>query len=149
MIVFEVNQKVGRTIPKTFWQKVFKKASKVLKIRKSLKVSIALVGEKEIKNLNRIYRGKNSVTDVLSFAETKDDFKSISAVAKNYIGEIIICYPRALKQAKENKQSLKQELSLLLVHGLLHLLGYHHQTKKERKVRQAIENKIIKARGIS
>ena len=146
MIVFEVNQKIGKTIPPAFWQKVFRKASKVLKIRKPVRVSLALVGKEEIRHLNKIYRGRNSVTDVLSFGETNDVFESILPPTKKYLGEIVICFPQALAQAKKNKQPLNQELSLLLIHGLLHLLGYDHRTKKERAAMQLIGDKIILSR---
>ena len=85
-------------------------------------VSIAFVEDKEIQNLNKTYRGINKPTDVLSFAG-EDDF----------LGEIIISYPQIKRQARELGKSAKAELVFILVHGLLHLIGYNDETEEERE----------------
>ena len=90
-------------------------ADKALKIVKLEELSLVLVGEGRIKALNKKYKGKNKVTDVLSF-----DY-----------GEIFICVPQAKKQAKKLNHSLKEELSFLLIHGILHIAGYNHKQQKE------------------
>ncbi len=113
---------------------------KVIKKELSLKkqISLALVDKKEIKKFNKVYRKKDNITDVLSF--TLDD--------KYILGEIIICLEQARKQAKEKKKTLKSELQLLVVHGILHLLGYNHekgvkyakeQEKKEKEILNLIQ----------
>ena len=110
-------------------------------IKKELKVnkqiSLALVDKKEIKKFNKVYRKKDNITDVLSF--TLDD--------EYVLGEIIICLEQARKQAKEKKETLKSELQLLTVHGILHLLGYDHEkgfkyAKEQEKKEQEILNLI-------
>lgn len=97
-------------------------------------ISIALVLPKEIKELNRVYRKKDKVTDVLSF----------SLDSKDILGEIIICLAQAKKQAQEKKNSIKLELQLLTVHGILHLLGYDHEKSDKEFLRQSkMEQKVL------
>lgn len=107
-------------IHKKFLEKVAEKTLKILKI-KIPEISIVLVGNAKIKELNKKYRKKNQVTDVLAF-----DY-----------GEIFICLPQAKKQARQLGHSLKKELAVLLIHGMLHLAGYNDETKKDY-------NKIVK-----
>lgn len=95
-------------------------------------LSLVVIGEKEIKKLNRQYRGQNSATDVLSW-----DY-----------GEIFICWPVAKKQAREHKVSLADEICLLFVHGLLHILGYDHNTKTQRAKMQKAEKEILGYNGL-
>jgi len=141
MIEMEVNQKVGLKIAKSFWIKLARKTLTSVRFKKTVKISLALVGEKEIKKYNKVYRKIDKVTDVLSFAEEKSDV--IFPQDKGYLGEILICYPKAKKQAKLNQKSLADELSLLFVHGLLHLLGYDHKRKNQADLMHKLEGKII------
>ncbi len=106
-------------------------AAKSLKIKKE--ISIAILSPLEIKKLNKIYRHKNKVTDVLSFG-LEDD---------RILGEIVICLEQAKKQAKEKKHSLKAELKLLVVHGTLHLLGYDHERSTAEAERQEAQERIL------
>ena len=95
---------------------------KKLTIKKN--VSIVLVKDKKIQELNKIYRKKNKVTDVLSFGDWDD---------KNFLGEVIICLPQAQRQAKKYGTLLKQELTRLLAHGILHLAGFDHEKSKSEE----------------
>lgn len=142
-------------------------AEKVLKITGAIlqqaqdktEISLAIVGDGRMRKLNKMYRGKNRVTDVLSFDNKsvlpylKKAFVKIKKNKEEFVlppdgikrlGEIIICYPQAKKQAKRQKHSLEKELIILFVHGLLHLLGYDHE-KDSRKTEQmmALEVKIL------
>jgi len=94
----------------------------VLNNKPEKQVSVALVGDQEIQELNEQYRKKNRVTDVLSFAGEGDT-----------LGEVIICYSQIKRQAKEYSNSIEEELVFILVHGLLHLLGHEDKTEKGRK----------------
>ncbi len=84
-------------------------------------VELLLTGNEAIRVLNRTYRGKDAPTDVLSFS-LEDDKR---------LGQIVISVQRAEEQAEELGQSLEEELQFLFVHGLLHLLGYDHETPEE------------------
>ena len=110
---------------------------KIIQKRFKLKtcISIALVSPKEIQVLNKVYRHKNKVTDVLSF--------NIDSVEN--LGEIVICLDQAKKQALANKKSLQSELKLLTVHGILHLLGYDHELSDFEYLRQEKEQEKILA----
>ena len=97
--------------------------------------------------MNREYRGIDATTDVISFAlsENKDDTEFINPPDKiSRLGEVIISYPQAAAQARENKQTIKAELAWLVVHGLLHLLGYDHQDDKSEAVMRKRENTILR-----
>jgi probable rRNA maturation factor len=89
------------------------------------KVSFAIVNEKEIKNFNRIYRKKDYVTDVLSFFYDGEYF----------LGEVIIC-PQKIKE-NSTESSFKKEMQRVAVHGVLHLLGYDHNSDNEEKEMEA------------
>lgn len=100
---------------------VKKIAEKFLELNKEKRdVSIVFVGDKRIQDLNRLYRKKDKVTDILSFDGDEDSF-----------GEIVIDYQQIKRQAKVFSKSLKDELVFILIHGLLHLLGYNDKTERE------------------
>jgi len=108
------------------------------KLKLNGEVEVNVIGEKEIKDLNRRYRGINKVTDVLSFAWQED--KKIKT--KNF-GQIYICYSKIKKQAKEFKVSPKEEFVRILTHGFLHLLGFDHKTKSEAKRMFGLQEKVV------
>ncbi len=115
-------------------EKIVKKKSIDLNQKELNKyISLALINKKEIKELNKVYRKKNKVTDVLSF----------NLHSKEILGEIVICLEEAKKQALEKKKTIKSELKLLTVHGLLHLLGYDHEKSKKEEKRQEEKEKEI------
>jgi len=99
-------------------------------------ISLVLVSDSKIQDLNNIYRGKNVPTDVLSFslkdASNKDIFEKTTEL-EDSIGEIIISVDTADRQAKEQNHKLSTEIEILFVHGLLHVLGYDHEKAADRK----------------
>ena len=88
-------------------------------------VSILLTTEEHIRQLNRDYRGKDRPTDVLSFQQLEDDLSS-----PVILGDVVISVGTAARQAAERDRTLDDELSLLIVHGILHLLGYDDETEE-------------------
>ncbi|MBT4120599.1 MAG: rRNA maturation RNase YbeY [Candidatus Magasanikbacteria bacterium] len=102
--------------------------------------SINLVGEKRMKNLNNLYRGKDSVTDVLAFA--LQDIK-IPVDDLQDLGDIFICVPQIKRQAREFKVSIKEEFTRILVHGILHLLGFDHVKESGAKKMFSLQEKIV------
>jgi probable rRNA maturation factor len=139
MLEFEVNQQAGKKIEAKLWRQWLSKIQKALKIKKNLEISVGIVNAQTIKRLNRTYRGKNQITDVLSF----NSVGSSIFFNRSYLGEVIICYPRAEVQAKKAGWPVNTEIELLLTHGFLHLLGYDHQKLEEAKVMRQLENKIL------
>ncbi len=106
-------------------------------------VSITIVDNKKIKEINRDYRNKDSETDVISFAfEESDDYEYPDM---RLLGEIYISIDKAKSQAEEYGHSLKREICFLTVHGLLHLLGYDHIEEKDRVVMRKLEEEILES----
>ncbi|GGK18622.1 endoribonuclease YbeY [Caldalkalibacillus thermarum] len=95
-------------------------------------VSVTLVNDEEIRELNRQYRNKDRPTDVLSFPmyEAEEWPHVLKTGEYLMLGDIIISVPRARAQAEELGHSFERELGFLLVHGLLHLVGYDHQDEE-------------------
>lgn len=109
---------------------------------KNADLSIAFVKLGIIKNLNKRYRNKNQATDVLSFSgveKTEKKFKIKKTEKNKYLGEIIICPEEVLKNSKEFKSGFEKEINKVLIHGVLHLLGYEHEGSKQKA--EAMEKK--------
>jgi|SRR3989344_613804 len=125
-----------------FFREILVATIKELKIKdKNIEVSLNLVGEVKIKELNKKYRGKNEVTDVLSFPLEETRLKKYDILP---LGDIFICLPFAVKEAKRQSISLKKELAWLTVHGFLHLSGYDHdKSKQDAEKMFKIENQIL------
>lgn len=113
-------------------------------------VSLTLVDNVRIHELNREYRGVDRPTDVLSFAlmEAHEDEPEIIGFEDEALGDIIISVERAREQAEEYGHSLEREMVYLAVHGVLHLLGYDHEHDEEKSEMRAEEEKIMKLLGL-
>lgn len=107
---------------------------------------IIFCDEEYIRELNKNYRSKDAVTDVISFAF--EDNEEMVYNKTRLLGEIYICIPRMKQQAIEYQHSEKRELSFLAVHGLLHLLGYDHMNKEEEKVMFELQELILNGADI-
>ena len=124
---------------------IMETAFRVLSIQENYEVDVSLVGDEEIHQINRDYRGVDRVTDVISFAflDDKSEAGKIVGDVPRLLGEIFICVPQALRQAKEIGNSDERELSFLFCHGLLHLLGYDHMTKEDEEIMFPLQEKIL------
>jgi probable rRNA maturation factor len=98
----------------------------------AVELSIALVDDQLIRELNRTWRGYPRATDVLAFAMREAE--PVPELGIELLGDIVISIPTAKRQARHAKRPLLAELTMLLAHGLLHLLGYDHATKAEESV---------------
>lgn len=104
-------------------------------------ISVALVLPRTIRKLNKQYRGRDKVTDVLSFTLDTDD--THPAMAGTVRGEVVICYEVAKKQAQDDHKSIRSVLDHLLIHGILHIAGYDHETDVEAEEMEAYEERIL------
>lgn len=104
--------------------------------RTTAEISVVFVDDGEMRNLNRNYRGINKSTDVLAFPMNEGRF---AAINPDLLGDIVISVPRAQLQADQQEHSLERELTTLLIHGLLHLMGYDHETDKEEAAMKEME----------
>jgi len=107
-------------------------------------VTVVVTDEQGIRELNRDFLGRDEVTDVLAFPTQEQVGPFVPAPeAGNYLGDVIVCYPRAVEQALEQDHSIEEEMALLVVHGALHLLGYDHATEQEREMMWAVQDEIL------
>ncbi|MCX8053032.1 MAG: rRNA maturation RNase YbeY [Armatimonadetes bacterium] len=104
-------------------------------------VSVLLADDEMVRVLNRDYRGVDAPTDVLAFSQLEgDDF---GAEGGNVLGDVVISVETAARQAEEHGHSLDKEIELLLVHGLLHLLGYDHESPEDEKRMFARQDELL------
>jgi probable rRNA maturation factor len=102
-------------------------------------LSIALVDDSEMRQLNALHRKKNTTTDVLSFPSGQ---RLPSGTI--LLGDVIISIEQAKRQAKARNQTLKNEVVVLLIHGVLHLLGYDHErSQRQAKIMSGLERKLL------
>ncbi|MEK6300157.1 MAG: rRNA maturation RNase YbeY [Acidobacteriota bacterium] len=108
-------------------------------------VTLAFVRDAAIRSLNRRFRGKDTSTDVLSFPASDQQTESSPAMEQESLGDVVISTDTALKQAREAGHSLDRELSELLIHGVLHLCGYDHESDngKMNRVELSLRRKLL------
>ena len=112
-----VNRQRGQKMDTGMWPMFAEKALNAIG-KSGSSVTIAFVSDRSIRKLNQQFRGVNKATDVLSFPADEPDS----------LGDVAISVETAAKQAKENGLSLNDEIAQLILHGLLHLSGYDHET---------------------
>ena len=117
-------------------QQVFNQIEKITKVKG--KVEVNIVGDKEIKDLNFRYRGLKKVTDVLSFAWQED-----KVIKSDSLGQIYICYPQIVRQAKTFSVKPGEEFVRMLAHGFLHIIGHDHGQKKEAEVMFGLQEEVV------
>lgn len=138
----EISNLTRSRIDQKFLRKIAERVFKIVKLKQLQEISLVIVGDARIKALNKKYRGENRITDVLAF-----DYGRLPGDLPKRQGEIIICLPQARRQAKELGHSLKEELTTLLVHGILHLAGYNDKTRKEKDKMMKKQNWLIASLG--
>ncbi|MFA5777329.1 MAG: rRNA maturation RNase YbeY [Parcubacteria group bacterium] len=121
----EINNQEKCSLAKKYFDDVASKTIKLSRIKFSGKISIslAIVSEREIKRINRIYRKKNKVTDILSFSEYPQKKE------KDIFCELIVCLAYVKKSSEIDKISLKKEMAYVVSHGILHCIGFGHSKK--------------------
>ena len=123
-------------------------SAKMMRLAENTEISIMIVDNSYIQELNFIYRQQNRPTDVLSFAmnELSDDEPEYdSSEQLNILGDIVLSLEQASLQSSEYGHSLERELGYLVAHGMLHLMSYDHETDDEARVMRSLEEKIMQA----
>lgn len=124
----------------TILEKYVKNITKTLKIEKAI-FNIILVDESEIHQLNKVYRGIDRKTDVITFAlEDSAGFKNPKI---RVLGDIYLCVPVAYEQAEIYGHSKIREICFLSTHGILHLLGYDHMDEEEEKIMFSLQEELL------
>jgi len=134
----EISNQEKSPLSKKYFENVVLKTVEMSKVKLSGKInmSLAIVSEKEIKRVNRIYRKKNEATDVLSFSDYLGNDK------KDIFCELIICLSYVGKYAKEDKITLEKEMAYVISHGVLHCIGFRH-SKKMYEMQDKICNSLL------
>ena len=115
-------------------------------------ISVTIVDNETIQEINKTYRGIDRPTDVISFAFLDDDENRDDDLHNEGLidlGEIYISLPKAIEQAQDYGHSLERELDFLFVHGLLHLLGYDHMNEEDEKEMFALQETILTNKGVT
>jgi len=119
----------------------------LLKIDEDIELSLIIVDNQEIHQINQTYRGIDRPTDVISFA-LEDTTEIMIEGMPRMLGDIFISIDKIKEQAKEYQHSFQREFAFLFVHGLLHLLGYDHNDTKEQELMFEKQRQILEAKEI-
>ena len=111
-------------------------------------VSIRVVDEAESRDLNRRFRGVDRPTNVLAFPAALRELPGLPQAGPSFLGDLVICAPIVAREAAEQGKSPAAHWGHMLVHGLLHLLGFDHENDVEAKRMEALEIDILAARGL-
>jgi probable rRNA maturation factor len=136
-------------------KKVAEQALVAQGVSANVELGLFIAGGERVRQLNRSYRGKDEPTDVLAFSMLPEqsargmpgtDFPPfvIPPDGVLHLGEVIISYPQAVAQAEEHQHSVKREIAILLIHGILHLLGFEHDEPMLKHKMTAREAEILK-----
>ncbi len=124
----------------TLIEKGFRIAARLENLRGEAEVSLSFVDDGTMRALNNQYRGLDEATDVLSFPQDE-----LPEGLPQILGDIVISLERAAQQAQEYGHGLEREVVYLAIHGLLHLLGYDHETDGDERVMCAKEEQVLAA----
>lgn len=128
-------------------KKIVRQVLKAEEIAPLYEVSLVFTDSETVQRLNRDYRGVDELTDVLAFymlpQKGADSSFALPPDGITRLGEVIISYPQAMAQAKEQGHSPERELALLVIHGILHLLGYDHEEPEEESKMRERERELL------
>jgi probable rRNA maturation factor len=114
-----------------------------------VEMGLVIASQERVKQLNKVYLRKDKPTDVLAFSMLEERGAArhrpfvTAPDGTAHLGEVIISYPQAVKQAEEHHHSVKREVATLIIHGVLHLLGYDHDTLEPKHLMSAREASIL------
>jgi len=137
---YEISNLTNEEVDEKIIEDVIRATSERLDVSDSI-VSIVLVDDERIHEINKTYRNVDRPTDVISFAFMDEETNPDNGITD--LGEIYISLDRAHKQSEEYGHTFKRELSFLTVHGLLHLLGYDHMEKEEEVEMFHLQDEIL------
>jgi len=148
-INISVEQKLKVSLEESWLRNIALKALEAEGIVSPTEMGLVITNSKIIQKLNRTYRGEDKPTDVLAFhmvpgTSQESELRFVGPPdGVHHLGEVVISYPQAVRQAQEQGHGVAQELALLIVHGVLHLLGYDHELPEEEQQMKARENEIL------
>lgn len=138
-IGWHVDPRYARIVKRRSLAVLARKALGAERVPATSALSIAVVDDRTVRGLNRRFRGVDAATDVLSFALASSEEPD----AGDGLGEVVIAFPTARKQAMKAGLPVHDELSHLLVHGVLHILGYDHESARDARKMRAREEELL------
>lgn len=146
-IGIQIEQEFQKCIDAQWVRKLAQEVLKAESITPPYEMSLVFTDSETVRRLNRDYRGIDEPTDVLAFYMLPQPGADADFVSPpddvTHLGEVIISYPKAVEQAEEQGHSTEQELALLIIHGILHLLGYDHEKPEEEARMKAREGELL------
>lgn len=146
-IGIHIEQEFRDFVDQEWARKIVRQAIKAENVSHPYEMSLVIAGSETVQKLNRDYRSVDEPTDVLAFCmlNQQGDGSDFVLPPDNVLrlGEVIISYPEAVEQAKEQGHSTERELALLIIHGILHLLGYDHEKPEEVEKMRAREKELL------
>jgi len=146
-IGIHVEEKFRGLVDSRWVKKIVRQVLKSGGVAPPYEVSLVFTDSETVKQLNRDYRGIDEPTDVLAFnmlpQKGADSSFALPPDGVTRIGEVIISYPQAAEQAKEQGHSPERELALLIIHGILHLLSYDHEEPEEESEMREKERELL------
>ena len=148
MIDITIDDEFQSKVKKDWILDITKSILKSEKVPLPYEVGIVITGAETVRNLNRQFRDIDSTTDVLSFcllepADGISDIFQLPPNSENQLGEVVISFPQAVEQAAAQGHSVEMELTALLIHGILHLLGYDHEKAEDKESMENLEKKLL------
>jgi len=150
-LVIRVDRDFQERIDKRWLRQLVKESLRAHSLEAQVELSLLVTDDATVRELNRTYRGKDKATDVLSFALEADRRGGAAAGfvmppgEMVHLGEVIVSYPKAVEQAAERLHPVEDELALLVVHGVLHLLGYDHDKPGREREMRSLEHRVLSA----
>ena len=150
-LVIRVDRDFQERIDKRWLRRLVKESLRAHSLEAQVELSLLVTDDATVRELNRTYRGKDKATDVLSFALEADRRGGAAAGfvmppgEMVHLGEVIVSYPKAVEQAAQRLHPVEDELALLVVHGVLHLLGYDHDKPVREREMRSMERKVLSA----
>jgi len=113
-----------------------------------VELGLVITSQEKVRQLNLSYLGRDKPTDVLAFSAVEEIEADLPPFVTPpdgvlHLGEVIISYPQAVMQAEEHQHSVKREIAILIIHGILHLLGYEHDKPGLKRLMSAREQEIL------
>ncbi len=142
-----VEEKFRGVVDGGWVKKIIRQIIKAEGVAPPYEVSLVFTDSETVQQLNRDYRGVDEPTDVLAFymlpQKGADSSFALPPDGVTRLGEVIISYPQAVAQAREQGHSPERELALLIIHGILHLLGYDHEEPEEESKMRERERELL------
>jgi probable rRNA maturation factor len=144
-----VEEKLRGLVDEDWAKRIAQTVLKAEEVAPPYEVSLVFTDSETVRRLNRDYRGVDEPTDVLAFymlsQNEADSSFALPPDGVTRLGEVIISYPQAVEQASEQGHSSERELALLIIHGILHLLGYDHEEVEEESKMRERERKLLES----